>query len=339
MAAEKRLGCAAIRFANPPGLAACASIVGKKEGEGPLAMSFDSVSTDTTFGEKSWEKAESRMQNEALSRALAKATLSAGDLDFVFAGDLLNQCISSNFALKDSDIPFFGLYGACSTMAEAITLAAMAIDGGYAGRAAAITSSHFCSAERQYRMPLEYGGQRPPSSQWTVTGAGCVILDAAGSSPYLTHAAIGRMVDAGIRDSNNMGAAMAPAAYDTISRMLSDLGARPGDFDMILTGDLGSLGSALLCELFARDGVDINPVHRDCGVMIYDLQRQDVHCGGSGCGCLASLLCGHILNGMREGKWNRVLFAGTGALLSPVSANQGQTIPCIAHAAIFSNTK
>jgi stage V sporulation protein AD len=323
-------------FAHAPSVAGTGTVAGKKEGEGPLGGTVDYLNEDTTFGETTWEKSESRMQTEALSRAAVKAGLGVEALELIFAGDLLNQCIGTTFGLRDCERPFFGLYGACSTMAEGLTLCAMAIDGGFAGRAAALVSSHFCSAERQYRMPLEYGGQRTPTAQWTVTGAAAMILSETGPGPYLTHAAVGRIVDAGIKDPANMGAAMAPAAHDTLSGFFADTGMGPADFDLIVTGDLGTLGADLLRDLFARDGVDLGPRYTDCGLLIYDREKQDVHAGGSGCACGALVLCGHILDGLRHGAWNRVLFCGTGALLSPVSSAQGESIPSICHLAAFS---
>jgi len=335
----KKLGRSTVAFGNPPCIRANACVAGKKEGEGPLGNSFDIVNNDTSFGEKSWEKAESRMQELVLAKALSKAALSPPDVDMIFAGDLLNQCIGSAFALKDAEIPYFRLYGACSTMAEGLILASAAVDGGFANRAAAMTSSHFCSAERQYRMPLEYGSQRTPTAQWTVTGAGCAIVTAEDlGGAYVTHACVGQIVDAGVKDAANMGAAMAPAAYRTITDILDQSGSAPEDFDLIVTGDLGFFGGELLREMFELDGVELLN-HTDCGEMIFDRESQDVHAGGSGCGCSASVFCGEILNSMRAGRLARVLFAGTGALMSPVSTNQGSSIPCIAHAVIVSSTR
>ena len=335
----KKLGRQTVALAHPPSVAGHANVVGKKEGEGPLADSFDQINQDDSFGEKTWEKAETAMQKLALSSALDKAGLSASALDYILAGDLLNQCIGSGFAVRGQDVPFFGLYGACSTMAESLSLAALLVDGGFAAHAAAMTSSHFCSAERQYRTPLEYGGQRTPTAQWTVTGAGCVILSREGPGPYITHVTTGKIVDKGIQDANNMGAAMAPAAYDTIRAHLQDTGREPGFYDLIITGDLGQLGGELLRELFQQDGVDLSPRYADCGLMIFDLERQDVHCGGSGCGCSAAVLTGHLLPGMRAGRWNNILFCPTGALHSPTTACQGESIPGICHAIALSNRR
>ena len=278
------------------------------------------------------------MQKQALALALDKAGQAASTMDWLFAGDLLNQCIGSSFAARGQDIPFFGLYGACSTMGEGLALASMTLDGGFGEWAAVVVSSHFCTAERQYRTPLEYGGQRTPTAQWTVTGSGCIILARDGNGPYVTHATIGKIVDKGIKDANNMGAAMAPAAYETIKAHFQDTGRRPSQYDLIVTGDLGKLGSEILFDLFHKDGMDLNNL-TDCGTLIYDLEGQDVHCGGSGCGCSAVVLTGHLLNGMRAGRWKNILFCGTGALLSPTSTQQGESIPCICHAAAISCTK
>jgi stage V sporulation protein AD len=272
------------------------------------------------------------MQLLALDKALKKGGRKPESLDLIFAGDLLNQCIGSGFSLRSSGIPFCGLYGACSTMAESLALAAMAIDGGHARCAAALTSSHFASAERQYRLPLVYGGQRTPTAQWTVTGAGCVLLEPEGNGPVLTGATIGQIVDKGICDANNMGAAMAPAAFSTIRAHFDDLNCAPEDFDLIVTGDLGTLGKEILIDLFRKDGVPIQNQYDDCGTMIYDIKRQDVHAGGSGCGCSASVLCGTLLPKMLDGTYRRILFCGTGALLSPTSTQQGESIPAVCHA-------
>ena len=324
-----------VSFADPPVITGHAGVAGKKEGEGPLGGDFDAVFADTTMGQQSFELAESAMLRDAILRALSAAGKSPSDVDFILSGDLLDQCMGSAFAIKDLDIPAIGLYGACSTMAESLSLAALLVDGGFAAHAAAMTSSHFCSAERQYRTPLEYGGQRTPTAQWTVTGAGCVILSREGPGPYITHVTTGKIVDKGIQDANNMGAAMAPAAYDTIQAHFRDTGRRPSDYDLIVTGDLGSLGKEILLDLFHRDGIEFKNLE-DCGVLIYDAQTQDVHCGGSGCGCSAAVLTGFLLNGMKQGRWRRLLFCGTGALLSPTSTLQGESIPSICHAVAIS---
>lgn len=328
---NKKLGRQTAALQDPPSVVGSASVVGKKEGEGPLAATFDHISQDDSFGERTWEKAESAMQKLALAAALDKAGLSVSALDYLLAGDLLNQCIGSGFAVRGQDVPFFGLYGACSTMAESLSLAALLLDGGFGARAAAMTSSHFCSAERQYRTPLEYGGQRTPTAQWTVTGSGCLILAREGQGPYVTHVTTGKIVDKGIKDAANMGAAMAPAAYSTIAAHFQDTGRKPSDYDLIVTGDLGKLGRDIVADWFHRDGMDLKNL-TDCGTLIYDLEGQDVHCGGSGCGCSAVVLAGFLLDGMKQGRWRRILFCGTGALLSPTSSQQGESIPSICHA-------
>lgn len=321
-----------LAYLNRPVILSFASVVGKKEGQGPLRNTFDLISEDTHFGQKSWEKAETQMQRQAVELALQKAALKEGDLDAAFLGDLLNQCIGSSFSMRNRKIPTFGLYGACSTMAEGLLLAGMAVDGGYSRRALALTSSHFASSERQYRYPLGYGGQRTPTAQWTVTGAGAIILGRSGSGPQLERATIGVIRDAGIKDANNMGAAMAPAAFDTLRTHFDDFGIGPEAYDCIVTGDLGKLGSEIVRDLFAREGVQLGARYSDCGTMIFDLERQDVHCGGSGCGCSASVLCGSLLKRMQHGKLSRLLFCGTGALLSPLSTQQGESIPAVCHA-------
>ena len=314
---------------NAPAVSAFASVVGQKEADGPLGRRFDAVEPDARAGQDSWEKAESAMLRRAIDMAAERA---GGAPGCVLAGDLLNQCAGSAYAVRGVAAPFFGLYGACSTMAESLGLAALLVDGGYFESAAAATGSHFCSAERQFRYPLEYGGVRTPTAQWTVTGAGCVVLSRDGAGPYVTRFTPGRIVDAGIKDMANMGAAMAPAAYDTLKRHFEQTGRAPGYYDVVLTGDLGRLGQEILRDLFAADGVDLGPNYMDCGVLIYDIERQDTHCGGSGCGCSASVLTGHFLRGMRDGLWRRVLFAATGALMSPTTAQQGESIPAICHA-------
>ena len=335
----KHTGKQTIVFSSPPSIVGHACVAGKKEGEGPLADTFDQINPDSYWGEKTWEKAESTMIRTALTLALDKASVTPSEVECVVAGDLLNQCISSSFGLKDMSIPFFGVYGACSTMCESLLIASMIVDGGYADCVAAATSSHFCSAERQFRYPLEYGGQRTPTAQWTVTGSGAIVLKSAGTGPYVTSATFGKICDWGIKDANNMGAAMAPAAYDTISAHLNDLGLKPSDYDLIVTGDLGYVGSELLKELFKKDGLDISNQHRDCGLLIFDRKAQDVHAGASGCGCAASVLCGYLLNGIEEGKWNKILISATGALLSTTSSQQGQSIPGISYAVSISKSQ
>ncbi len=332
-----RLGRQTVKLTNPPTFTATAAVVGKKEGEGPLKECFDYISDDSYFGESSWEKAESRMLRQCFRTACDKAKLSPAGLDYILSGDLLNQCVSSVFAMKDSEVPYFGLYGACSTMAESLSLGALLIDGGAANTVCALTGSHFCSADRQYRFPLEYGGVRTPTSQWTVTGAGAAILGIGGQGPVITHITSGKIVDAGITDANSMGSAMAPAAYDTLTAHFQETGRSFDYYDAIFTGDLGAQGHDILQALFHDDGIDPGIRYMDCGVLLFDLKTQGVNAGGSGCGCSASVLCGHIIPAMRRGVWNKVLFAATGALMSPLSSQQGDTIPGIAHAIAIEN--
>ena len=333
----KRIGTGTILLPNRPGIAQTAAIVGKKEGEGPLHSEFDAVIEDDLFSEETWEKAESRFHYTAADTCLKKAGATPESVDVTLGGDLLNQIMAASTAAQKLQTPFLGIYGACSTMAETLCIGAMLCDGGYARRALCCASSHFCSAERQYRFPLEYGNQRPPTSQWTVTGAGAALLDTSVRRPICraTHVTLGRIVDLAIKDMNNMGAAMAPAAYDTLRALFSDTRTSPADYDLIVTGDLGRLGHEVVTDLFARDGVDMTKNYKDCGLLLYDLERQDMHMGGSGCGCSAAVLNGYLLRGMREGKWNRIVFAPTGALLSPTSTMQGESIPGVCHAVIL----
>lgn len=328
----KQIGEQTVQLQEPPVIAAGAAVVGKKEGEGPLSERFDAISRDSYFGQKSWEKAESTMLRQCFELACDKAGIAPSELQYILAGDLLDQCTGSSFAVRDSNVPFFGLYGACSTMGESLSLGAMLIDGGFADMVCAMTSSHFCSAERQFRLPLEYGGQRTPTAQWTVTGAGALILKRGGSGPCVTHVTTGRIVDAGITDANNMGAAMAPAACDTLMAHFKDTGRIPDYYDAVITGDLGNFGHKLLVELMRDEGCEFSNIFTDCGMLIFNCKEQDVHSGGSGCGCAAGVFAGHILKCMQEGVWKRVLFAPTGALMSPTSSMQGESIPGICHA-------
>ena len=315
------------------------SIGGKLEGQGPLGSYFDEIETDSFCGQASWEKAESIFQQRALGYALERGGMGPEDVDLVLAGDLLNQCAASNFALRNQPFSVAGLYAACATMGEGLALAAMLLQGGAAHVAAAVTSSHYCTAERQYRMPVPYGSQRTPTAQWTATAAGCCILGDQGDGPYITHVTCGKIVDMGITDVNNMGAAMAPAAYDTLSALFRETKTGPGDYDLIVTGDLGALGHAIVTDLFRRDGVDLSRNYQDCGLLLYDLEKQDMHAGGSGCGCSAAVLNGYLLDGLRQGRWRRLVFAPTGALLSPTSSFQGESVPGICHAVVFSAGK
>lgn len=327
-----RSGRQTVALERPPVVLSWANIGGKHEGQGPLGEHFDELDEDGYFGEETWERAESAMQRRVLRRALDRAGLTPEDLDRAYAGDLLDQCIGSSFGVRDLGIPFYGIYGACSTMGEALSLAAMAIDAGQADRCAALTSSHFCTAERQYRMPLPYGSQRAPTAQWTATAAGCTILGREGRGPRITHVVCGRIVDKGIRDAANMGAAMAPAAYDTLSAFFRETGTGPDDYDAVVTGDLGALGHEILRDFFDRDGIRLGERALDCGLLIYDREGQDMHAGGSGCGCSASVFNGYLLSKLRSGEWRRMVFAPTGALLSPVSTFQGESVPGICHA-------
>ena len=315
-----------------PVITAWASIAGKKESEGPLAHAFDLTSTDTLFGQKTWEQAEKHMQQLALDTLATKAGISKRDFDLVFSGDLLNQCIGSSFSLRNQKIPHLGLYGACSTMAESLLMAAMTVGGGFADKAVAMTSSHFASSERQYRFPLGYGGQRTPTAQWTVTGSGAALVESSGKGPKIESCTIGTVVDLGIKDANNMGAAMAPAALATVRAHFEDMKTGPEDFDLIVTGDLGQLGKELLLQLARDEGINLGGKLTDCGTLVFDNTVQDVHCGGSGCGCSAITLCGELLNKLRSGKLKKILFCGTGALLSPTSTQQGLSIPGVSHA-------
>ncbi len=335
----KRLKRSTIKFLNPPFIESSVAIAGVKEGLGPLKERFDKIVQDDLCGEKTWEKAESKFQKMALSTLIKKAGITEKDIDCIFAGDLLNQCTGSHYAQKDVPISFFGLYGACSTMAESLILAAMSVDGGFAKRCVAMTSSHFCSSEKQYRFPLEYGGQRPPTSQWTVTGAGAALVSKCGIGNCITYATAGKIIDLGINDANNMGAAMAPAAADTIVTHFEETGLGPEYYDLILTGDLADVGGKITKELVLRAGYDISKRYNDCGKMIYYKEKQDVHSGGSGCGCSAVVLCSDILSKMNKGELKRVLFVGTGALMSPLNLMQGESIPGIAHAVSIERLK
>ena len=304
--------------------------VGTKEGAGPLGSYFDYIARENRFGKKTWEQAESRMVELACDAALSKADLSPSRLDCALGGDLLNQCISTAFAMRGMGLPYLGLYGACSTMAESLLLGSVLISGGFAGRALCLASSHFCSAERQYRYPLEYGGQRPPSAQWTATACGAAVVCAHKTPVRVTAATIGRIYDPGVKDSANMGAAMAQSAYETLRTFFRDSGTGPEDYALMVTGALAAIGRDIVLELFRRDGVALGDRYQDCGTMLYD-DSQDVHAGASGCGCSAAVLCGRILPALAAGRLKPALFCGTGALMSPTSANQGESIPGICH--------
>ncbi len=314
------------------GILAAAGVVGKLEKKGPLGEWFDLHSEDDRFAQKTWEKAEAEMQRLALNTALGKWGNGEGRLDAIFAGDLLNQCVGAAYGLKDFDVPYFGLYGACSTAAEGLILSALTVSGGFFARTAAVASSHNCTAERQYRSPIEYGGQRTPTAQWTVTGAGAFIVGEREEAGALIRGVCpGKVVEMGVRDAANMGAAMAPAAADTLQRFFEDTGLSPTDFDGIYTGDLGYEGGDILCELMAIEGMDVSSVYNDCGMMIYDRYKQDTHAGGSGCGCSAAVLASYLLPRLASGELRRILLLGTGAMMSPQSIQQGEYIPAVAH--------
>lgn len=325
------VGRQSFRFDVPPVIRSWACVGGRKEARGPLGGGIDIWDHDSYFGQKTWEMGEQRMQQYALETLVEKAKLNVQDVDLVFSGDLLNQCIGSSFTLSNTGIPHLGLYGACSTMAEGMLMAAMAVGGGFRRRAAAMTSSHFASAERQYRFPLGYGGQRTPTSQWTVTGAGAVLVEKGGVGPRITGCTVGTVKDLGIKDTCNMGAAMAPAALSTILAHFEDFKTTPEDYDLIVTGDLGFHGKQILLSLAREQGVYLGGKLEDCGTLIYDATAEDVHAGGSGCGCSALVLCAHFLEKIQSGSIKKMLFCGTGALLSPTSSQQGLSIPGICH--------
>lgn len=329
---NQRIGKRSFQLLNPPTITTWASVAGKKESEGPLGKYYDVIDTDSYFGQKTWEQGEKRMQQIAIQKLLNKAGLNDSDVGLVLSGDLLNQCIGSSFTLRNKNIPHIGLYGACSTMAESLLTASMVVGGGFSDNVIAMTSSHFASSERQYRFPLGYGGQRTPTAQWTVTGSGAALVSHSGKGPKITACTIGTVTDLGIKDANNMGAAMAPAAFSTIRAHFDDLKINADYYDLIVTGDLGQIGKEVLLSMAQRDGLDLGGKLTDCGTLVFDLLKQDVHAGGSGCGCSAITLCGYLLNKIASGKLNRILFCGTGALLSPTSIQQGLPIPGVCHA-------
>ena len=327
----KRIGKYTILMQNNPTIKGFAATCGKKESEGPLGKQFDKIFEDTTLKESSWEKSESRLQTETVKILLKKCNMEPSEVNYIFAGDLLNQCMSSAFGLRSLDIPFLGQFGACSTMAQSLFLAATSIEAGIANYSIAVTSSHYCSSERQFRFPLQYGGQRTPTAQWTVTGAGAVLVSQQERGPKIKYCTIGRLTDLGIKDPNNMGAAMAPSAAKTLLAFFEDTKTSPEDYDLILTGDLGEVGTSLLKQLLKKEGIELKENYNDGGLMIYYKEKQDVHAGGSGCGCSASILCSYILNKVKEKELKNILFIATGALMSPTSAQQGETSPGVAH--------
>lgn len=328
----KKIGNQTLKLLNPPTIMSKYTIVGPKEGQGPLKDYFDLILEDDLWGQESWEKAESKIQEEAIRSAIDNAQLSLKDIDLLIAGDLLNQIVATGYSARELALPFFGLYGACSTMTESLSLGAMLIDGGFADKIVCATSSHFSTAERQFRFPLEYGAQRNFSAQWTVTGAGATILSSYGSGPYITHITPGRIIDPGITDVSNMGAAMAPAAMDTLINHFQDTGFKPSDYDLIITGDLGILGKSIVMDMMKEKGYDLGSVYTDCGVEIFNPKSQDTHAGGSGCACSAVVFNGYVLEEMKKGRFKKVLFMSTGALHSPIITQQGESIPSIGHA-------
>ena len=327
----QKLGKQTIKFDNPPTILETGCIVGPKESEGPLAKYFDQRLDDELWGEKTWEKAESKIIKETVNTTISKSGIPADQIEYCFAGDLLNQCISSSFGLRELNIPFFGIFGACSTFVEGLSLASVFVENGI-NYAICAASSHFCSSEKQFRFPLELGNQRPPTSQWTVTGAGSAIVAKDGQGPYITHITSGKIVDMGIKDANNMGAAMAPAAFDTLMTHFKDTGRSPNYYDAIITGDLGHIGRDILIDLCGNAGYNIKSVYNDCGVLIFDKENQDTHSGGSGCGCCASVFSGYFFKQFKENKMKRLLLIATGALMNATSSQQGESIPGIAHA-------
>ena len=337
-------GKASIQFEDSPYITSAASVAGTKEGEGPLGALFDVTEQDDMMGQENWEAAESSLQKKAARLAVEKAGLDQGKIRYLFAGDLLGQLIATSFGLMELDIPLFGLYGACSTMGEAMSLAAMAAAAGYGDRNLALASSHFATAEKQFRFPLAYGNQRPYSATWTATGCGAVVIENKAAflrsgerkpMAKITGITTGKIVDFGLKDSMNMGAAMAPAAFHTIWQNFQDFGWDERQFDRVITGDLGTVGQTILLDLLGKEGYDLTGIHMDCGIELYDGEKQDTHAGGSGCGCSAITLCAMILPKIQEGIWRRVLFVPTGALLSTVSYNEGRSVPGIAHGVVI----
>lgn len=331
------IGKQSIAFNNPPFILSAGCVVGQKEAEGPLGNgkygnTFDLTITDPMCGKNSWEEAESELQYQASNIAIEKSGLNKDKIRYIYGGDLLGQNMATSFGVGSLGIPIFGLYGACSTMGESLCLAAMNIAGGFAANTLAIASSHFASAEKTFRFPLGYGVQRKMSATWTVTGSGAIVLSDTNGFARVTAVTPGKIIDYDVKDKENMGAAMAPAACDTIYTHLTDLSLKPDYYDKIVTGDLGYVGQTILFDLMEEKGFDISKVHMDCGIEIFDKETQDTHSGGSGCGCSAVVLCGHLFNQLRTGELKRILFVPTGALLSPASSNEGLSIPSIAHA-------
>ncbi len=332
MSKEKKTGKQTIEYSKPPVILGTGTVAGKKESEGPIGSFFDVVAEDNVLGQKTWEKAESEFARRAGKQAFENSNVSPDKIDYLFGGDLLNQCTGTSYGIREFGIPFMGLYGACSTMALGLSIAASYIDGGYADYCAAITSSHFCSAEKQFRFPLEYGGQRPPSAQWTVTGSACAVVGSIGEGPVIDCVTNGKIIDMGITDANNMGAAMAPAAADTLITHFRDTGRSPDYYDLILSGDLGLIGKAVVIDMLSESGYDVSKNYNDCGLIIFDGEKQDTHAGGSGCACAGLTFCGYIYKLLQKKELNRVLFMATGALQSTLVVQQGESMPGIAHA-------
>ncbi len=337
----KICGKQSLHFSKPVYISGYSSIAGKKEGEGPLGKGFDMVDEDPLFGMNTWEEAESKMQKLACQLAIRKAGYENKDIRYLLGGDLLGQLIATSFGIMSLEIPMFGIYGACSTMGEGLSLGAILVEGGYANHVVAVTSSHFAGAEKQFRFPLGYGNQRPKCASWTVTGSGAVVLSSTpGSQPTgigITGITTGKVTDYGLKDSMNMGACMAPAACDVIYQNLVDFDRKPEDYDRIITGDLGVVGKEITLDIMKEKGYDITNLYMDCGIEMFDAEKQDTHAGGSGCGCSAITLTGYIMGKLRTGEWKRVLFVPTGALLSQVSFNEGQSVPGIAHGVVIEN--
>lgn len=328
----KKIGTQSYMLDTPVAIVNTASIVGPKEKDGPLNKYFDKCLDDEFWGEETWEKAESKLIKETSNLVINKSGIPVSDFDFCFAGDLINQCISSSFGLRDLNIPFFGVFGACSTFVESNLLASMAIDGGFATNVLCASSSHFCSAEKQFRFPLELGNQRPPSSQWTVTGAGATVLSKNGNGPFIKVLTPGKIVDMGIKDANNMGAAMAPAFADTLIAHFIDTGRNPSYYDAIISGDLGHVGKDIAIDLAKTQGYNIKSNYNDCGVLIFDKNAQDTHAGGSGCACCGTVFSGYLFKQLQDKKYKKILLIATGALTNSTTSQQGESIPGIAHA-------
>ena len=336
---SKHFGRQSVRFENPVYITTTASSVGPKEGEGPLAEFFDTILPDSLCGEDTWEKAESKIVKDTFEKALSKSKLSQENIDYIISGDLLNQNSGSTFAIRDMNIPFFGIFGACSTMGEGMSLGALLIDGGFANNILVGASSHFCASEKQFRFPLELGTQSTPTSTWTVTGQGSVILSSTSNEkcPRITAITTGKIIDMGITDANNMGAAMAPAAFDTINAHFLDLSITHDYYDLIITGDLGYVGHDLVLKMFLEQNIDLSKNYSDCGMLIFDKDKQGTNSGGSGCACSAVTFAGYLYKKLKAGQLNKLLFVPTGALMSQISAQQGETIPGIAHAIAIEN--